>query len=231
VVRFSVFVAAGGLFCFGVTAAAGADPIGLTSGSFVLSAGSEIGSIDIAGTRGFSLKGPIDAAEGSVNILSACGFEHCLPGSSISLDGRLGGRAFPGGVVTLDGITHDDIGLAGSAASVYFTFTGKVLLPDFTGSPAVVTAPFRITGGAFTNDFPAQPAGIDSGHGTAMLWLTPRGGDDAPAWGLDDLRYEFSDAAPAPEPATLLLVGTGVLAAWRLRTRRGRAGPEGSGPS
>jgi hypothetical protein len=230
--RFSVFVVAAGVFCLGTPGTAGADPIRITSGSFTLTGPAEVGSIAIAGTRGFSLQGQVDPGEGSVNVLSDCTVTGCLPGSRVGLDGSLGGPAFPDGIASLDGITYDDIDSGTSPAGVFFTFTGEILLPGFRNSSLQVAAPFRVTGGLFSLEFPAQSASIDGGHGTAVLWLNPRTGGDLPdRWILDQVRYEFTDAAPVPEPATLLLVGTGVLAACRLRGHRRRALADGPVPS
>ena len=49
------------------------------------------------------------------------------------------------------------------------------------------------------------------GRGTATIELIPHPAGD-PFWEFSRVRYEFSDAQPIPEPATLLLFGTGMFA-------------------
>ena len=59
-----------------------------------------------------------------------------------------------------------------------------------------------------------------SGAGVVSLWLSPQTGIPGipPGWVVDQIRYDFGDSAPIPEPATLTLLGIG-LAAIALRAR------------
>jgi hypothetical protein len=58
------------------------------------------------------------------------------------------------------------------------------------------------------------------GSGTATLDVIANQSGDA-LWELSSLRYDF---APTPEPATVLLVGTGMFALAARRYRRRRLG-------
>jgi hypothetical protein len=61
-----------------------------------------------------------------------------------------------------------------------------------------------------------------TGRGTATLNVIANPSD--PLWELSSLRYDF---APTPEPATMLLVGTGMFAlAARRYSRRRPVSPE-----
>jgi hypothetical protein len=60
-------------------------------------------------------------------------------------------------------------------------------------------------------------SGAFSGHGTATVEFL-----NLPDFGIvsERVRYEFQEAAATPEPATVVLVGTGLTAACAVRRRR-----------
>jgi hypothetical protein len=221
----SGFLAATVLLCLGIAQHAAADPIVITGGSMLVTGQNELGSIALTGTRGFSLRGGVDPSEGAVDAMNLCSTEEprCAGGSTISVGTFLTGFAFPSGIVTLDGVTYDDLNDFNSPSSIVVQLTGTIALPPIQAAPLIVTAPFGI--GALSEFFPDSSVvpgvPIRGSEGRATLSLIPGrdGGGTPPPWVLDQIRYDFNDAAPIPEPGMMLLVAAGVAGAWRCRRR------------
>jgi hypothetical protein len=102
------------------------------------------------------------------------------------------------------------------------TLAGQTVLPPLGMSPITILVQFRIADGRAVPPFPAGSADLVGG-GTAFLDMFPRFGSSEgfpDAWVLERARYEFADAAPVPEPATMWLLGAGVALAMRIRHGR-----------
>jgi hypothetical protein len=148
----------------------------------------------------------------------------CVPGSTVHLGGRF---SFPrgSGSAVVDGVSYAQIFVDGMTGA----FTSPSVQVD--GTEAItIAAPFSFSGtvsGYILNPFIhgfTEPAFTKTlgGNGTASALFLFNNSAETPLFTATELRYDFGDAAPVPEPATLLLcgVGTAVLAA-RGRRRRG----------
>jgi hypothetical protein len=195
-----------------------ADPIAITSG-FFSSQGPHTSALN------FALEGQDFRASGSMGGGEVGPDNTCAPyapGDVISLSSTFL-ASLGSGTALVDGTAY---AATGFAAYDFLLDAPSIVTPGTAGA-FTVTRPFTFTGRltgvdpadeTFTPIFEKLLAGRGLVTATFVEDVFP-----TPLFSLGSVRYDFSEAAPVPEPATFLLVATGVGAALRLRRRAGRA--------
>jgi hypothetical protein len=207
-------------------AAAHADPVVVTGGSisttYVRGAfRTETG--DITGTGGFALR--LNEPDGGNHATpAACTDGPCAPGTVVNLaNGTLSLTTFPAfGAATIPGAgTYSPILVFGT---LNFS-AADVIVPDLTLSTVTVSTPFTLGGTIQILGFDQSsgtfvPVFNDTLTGQGLLSLTFV--QVAGGYSLRTYQFQFSPAA-VPEPATLTLLGAGLVGAY-LGARRRRVG-------
>lgn len=190
-----------------------ADEIQITAGT--LTVDRRGGTLQLEGTGGFSLDALVDGSP----LLGAV----LRPGETLAITMlHMGAR----GSLTLDGQTFQFNGptdFVGADLGV----SGSLVAPPFSGdTEATLFAPFTFAGRIM--GFPPGPEFQVTlrGGGTAQVDFLLNPFVDAWEPQRAIYRFEVSDTDPIPEPATLLLVGSGIAGclAGRRRRRRARGG-------
>jgi hypothetical protein len=203
------------LFCVVSVGTVRADPIRITSGEFLLP-DDDPSFFHFAGTDGFVLGGLFIPT--AISPYRTCIENPCTPGTIVNLSATAGGDLVAGSLgLATGGIVHGtsfgSLQLRGTfqfdAPVVQLTAAGFVKAPfDFNGQvTGFARDDVELIGPLFAVDL--------FGHGTVVLSGFPDPVDVSAT-------YTFAaDAPPTPEPATVILFGTGLAGlAARASTRK-----------
>ena len=208
------------LIVLGFAQSSAADPIRIVAGALVYQSGGAGTSITLTGdSEGFTLQGGI-ANHLALGPVGQCIEPECIAGATVTLRS---GITEIGGQATFQGQTYNIGGVDPASADVLFEFDGSVVIPNsFAGG--MLTAPFTFSGffaypGPPNNThYPAPPL---VGQGIASVTFVPWGAPEhRDAFIVSALRFDFNDADPVPEPASVLLVAAGLAAGVAARRRR-----------
>ncbi len=201
------------------TGRAAAEPIAtatITSGSILESVNGS--DLDLTGTQGFSLHGTWDSSH------PVC--FPCEVGETVTLSGEFGGSLDTGSTGTFRGQTYV-FDLNHGTASLQIDTSPLTLPPAPSGDTAEFTVPFSLRTSGPERSF----VSFDPGNGTPVFDVAVRGSGTAtlftdifrnpvsgPQYNFKSARYDFT--TPTPEPASLILIGTGIVAGCWRRHRR-----------
>lgn len=204
-------------------AAANADPLVVTGGTIQYSfarGAFRSGGGTVSGS-GFSISFGNPDGPGQAGLSANCTSLPCAPGTVVNTGGSIIPNNLPPfiGSATIGGDTYSIINVNG-----LLTFIGAdVTLPALSPGTLVLSTPFTMSGSisvsAFINgSFQGVFSSDLVGSGTAFL--TFNGTQDG--YVLQSYRYVFAaDPSAVPEPATMILLATG-LAGVAARARRRR---------
>jgi hypothetical protein len=192
-----------------------ADPVVITSGFLSVTG--------FLGSPVYSFSGPGFSATALGADFGATGPANCFPcvsGNVISTSSNYVGQTLGRGTVTFNGVTFSNVFITG-----VLTFTGPTIVVPVTNSSVTLTAPFILSGfmgGCVETHLVCQTTVFSTqvtGGGVASIQLEAFDSQGRTLFEFRNVTYTF-DSTTIPEPASILLLTSGLAALGAARVKR-----------